>query len=148
MPQPETELMELVETLLAQELTCPVGIIRMVEETPPEIEYPYVGILDGGDNTNQGAGEGIDREIILVATYEEVTGEPRQSVLAAKAGVKQIRAILENPENYQNNGAIPGYQGAGYKGSSQGIPATMANSGKDIAVKVAKFEFIKHYTLM
>lgn len=144
----ETDLMELVETFLGENLSCRVGIIRMIDETPKEIEYPFVGIMDGGDNTQQGASEGIDREIILVVSYEEATGKPREAVLAAKSRIRQIRTLLEAPGNFFESGAFPGYQGVTYKGSSEGIPATIRDSNKDVAVKLGKFEFTRHYCLV
>lgn len=143
---PETDLMVLVESFLDENLPCKVGIIRMIDETPNEIEYPFVGILDGGDNTKEGASEGMDREIILVVSYEEVTGLPRESVLAAKSRIKQIRIFLEAPENFYSTGAFSSYQGVSYKGSSEGIPAKIRDSNKDIAVKLGKFEFEKYYS--
>lgn len=146
---PETDLLVLVETFLNENLlSCPVGIIRMIDETPEEIEYPFVGILDGGDNTKEGSSEGIDREIILVVSYEEATGKPRESVLAAKSRIKLIRTLLETPENFYTSGAFSEYQGVQYKGSSEGIPATIRDSNKDIAVKLGKFEFARHYCLV
>jgi hypothetical protein len=143
-----TELMILVETFLAENLPCKVGIIRMIDETPEEIEYPFIGILDGGDNTKEGASEGMDREIILVVSYEEATGKPREAVLAARARIKYIRTLLQAPENFYTTGAFPGYQGVTYKGSSEGIPAKIRDGNKDIAVKLAKFEFTRHYSLV
>jgi hypothetical protein len=144
----ETDLMELVETFLAENLPCKVGIIRMIDETPQEIEYPFVGILDGGDNSQEGASEGMDREIILVVSYEEATGKPRESVLNAKSRIKQIRTLLEKPENFESPGAFSEYQGVSYKGSSEGIPAKIRDSNKDVAVKLGKFEFTRHYCLV
>jgi hypothetical protein len=140
--------MILAETFLEENLPCPVGIIRMIDETPEEIEYPFVGILDGGDNTKEGASEGMDREIILVVSYEEATGKPRDSILAAKSRIKQIRTLLENPENFHAPGAFSEYQNVNYKGSSEGIPAKIRNSNKDIAIKLGKFEFTRHYYLV
>lgn len=143
---PETDLMVLAETFLGENLPCKVGIIRMIDETPEEIEYPFVGILDGGDNTKEGASEGMDREIVLIVAYEEATGKPRESVLNAKKRIKTIRTLLEKPENFESTGAFSNYQGLSYKGSSEGIPAKIRDSNKDIAVKLGKFEFEKYYS--
>jgi hypothetical protein len=120
----------------------------MIDETPSEIEYPFVGILDGGDSTKEGASEGMEREVFLVVSYEEVTGDPRESVLAAKSRIKQIRTLLVNPKNFESTGAFSNYQGVSYKGSSEGIPAKIRDSNKDIAVKLGKFEFNRHYCLV
>ncbi|UCH93628.1 MAG: hypothetical protein JSV88_25615 [Candidatus Aminicenantes bacterium] len=144
MPETETDLMVLAETFLGENLDCPVGIIRMVDETPDEIEYPFVGILDGGDNSLEGASEGMDREILLVVSYEEVVGNPRDAVLSAKARIRQIRTLLETAGNFDSTGAFSEYQGVKYKGSSEGIPFKMRDSNKSVAVKLGKFEFQRH----
>jgi hypothetical protein len=137
-----------VESFLSENLPGKVGIMRMIDETPSEIEYPFVGILDGGDSTKEGASEGMEREVFLVVSYEEVTGDPRESVLAAKSRIKQIRTLLVNPKNFESTGAFSNYQGVSYKGSSEGIPAKIRDSNKDIAVKLGKFEFNRHYCLV
>lgn len=146
MPGTETDLMVLVETFLGENLPCTVGIIRKIDETPDEIEYPFVGILDGGDKPEEGASEGMDREFIPLASYEEVTGNPREAVLAARARIREIRRLIKKPENFETTGAFSEYQSAAYKGSSEGIPATIRVSNKDVAVKLGKFEFQKHFS--
>ncbi len=144
----ETDLMVRVETFLGKALDCPVGIIRMFDETPEEIEYPFVGVLDGGDKSQEGASEGLNQEIILVGSYEEVTGDSRSAVLAAKSRIRQIRTLLEAQENFFSTGAFSGYQGVNYKGSSEGIPMKMKDSNLYLAVKLAKFEFTRPYSLV
>lgn len=142
----ETDLMVLAETFLGENLPCHVGIIRKIDETPDEIEYPFVGLLDGGDIPKEGASEGMDIETIFVVAYEEVTGKPREAVLAARSRKEEIRTLLEKPENFESTGAFSGYQGVTYKGSSEGIPATIRDSNKDVAVKLGKFSFQKYFS--
>ena len=144
-----TDLLLLTKNLLKDQLELAnINVIPHVELLPLESGFPAIGIMDGGDQVEPGASEGIRKHQVLIAVYDQVVGDRELSMLNIRTYLECIKNILEDIENFYSNGPMAGYNGCRYKRSSESRPLQYIRNEDEksyVVIKLGIFEFKETY---
>jgi hypothetical protein len=89
------DLLEIIVGIIREKTGYASGIISARDTLPVESQFPFVGIMDGGDTSTPGASERINTETVFIVCYDQVLGDQSQSVLNVRRMITESREILE-----------------------------------------------------
>ena len=115
----ESDILELVTTFLSdsQNSVNTVEIIPCVELYPKESGFPLIGVMDGGDILDEGASESLEKHLVFVVCYDQVTGDRSACVKSVRAKGRESRQLLENSAKFESGGALDEFNSVSYKRS-------------------------------